>query len=264
MMTTDSPLLTISVITAVYDAETTVAQAIASVAAQRHPHLEHLIVEGLSRDGSLAAVRAAAHPRMTLVSEADAGLYDALNKGIARATGDVIGFVHADDFLPHPDVLSQIAAAFADPAVEAVFGDLDYVAQGDATRIVRRWSTGAFHPARLRRGWMPAHPTLYLRRGVYDRIGGFDTSYGIAADYDLILRYFATTTARTVHLPQVVYKMRMGGVSNRDWRRIRQKMAEDWRAIRGNRVGGLMTLAAKNLSKIGQFGPRRAAKGDRP
>ena len=250
--------VTITVITAVYDAESTVAEAIGSVARQTWPHLEHLVIEGLSRDASLAAIRAAAHPRMTLVSEADRGLYDALNKGIARAGGDVIGFVHADDFLASDDVLAQVAAAFADPAVEAVFGDLDYVAQDDTARIVRRWSTGAFDPARLRRGWMPAHPTLYLRRGVYDRIGGFDTGFGIAADYDLILRHFSTTTpARTLHLPRVLYKMRLGGVSNRDWRRIRQKMAEDWRAIRGNRVGGPLTLILKNLSKIGQFFGRR-------
>jgi glycosyltransferase involved in cell wall biosynthesis len=160
--------LKITVITAVYNSEATVAEAIASVAAQTYPNVEHLIIEGKSKDGSLAAIEAASHDRMILVSEPDKGIYDALNKGILRATGDVIAFLHSDDFLAHADVLARIAAEFADPAVEAVFSDLDYVSQADTSRIVRRLATGPFAPERLKRGWMPAHPTLHLRRSVYD------------------------------------------------------------------------------------------------
>ncbi|KEO54917.1 glycosyltransferase family 2 protein [Thioclava pacifica] len=247
----------ITVITAVYNSEATVGEAIESVGRQTHPELEHLIIEGRSKDGSLAAIERAAHDRMTLVSEPDKGIYDALNKGVAKASGDVLGFVHSDDFLAHDEVLSRIATAFEDPQVEAVFSNLDYVSQADTRKVVRHWATGPFSAAKLRRGWMPAHPTLYLRRSVYERIGSFDIGFRIAADYDFILRYFSQATGRSVYIPEVLYKMRLGGVSNRDFARIREKMGEDWRAIRRNKVGGVMTLASKNLSKIGQFVERQ-------
>lgn len=243
----------ISVITAVWNSETTVAEAIASVAAQTYPDVEHLVVEGKSTDRSLATIERAAHERMRLISEPDNGIYDALNKGIRNSTGNVIGFVHSDDFLAHDGVLEKIAAAFADPAVEAVFGDLVYVSQVDTSRVIRRWSTGAFNMRRLKFGWMPAHPTLYLRREVYERFGEFDDNMRISADYDFILRYFSQTTGKSVFIPEVFYKMRVGGVSNRNLVKILQKMEEDMIAIRRNRVGGILTLTMKNLSKIGQF-----------
>lgn len=249
----------ISVITAVYNSEATVGEAIASVAAQTYPDVEHIIVEGMSKDGSLAAIHRARHPRMVLFSEHDSGIYDALNKGIARSTGDIIGFVHSDDYLAHPDVLARVAAAFADPQVEAVFSDLDYVAKADTSRVIRHWGTGPFTRAKLQRGWMPAHPTLYVRRSVHDRQGLYDTGFRIAADYDFILRFFSRLDGHTVYIPEVLYKMRVGGVSNRSLAKIRQKMAEDLRALRRNKVGGIMTLAWKNLSKLGQFVRRSGA-----
>lgn len=254
------PPLKISVITAVYKSEATVGEAIASVAAQTHADLEHVIVEGKSPDGSLAAIERVAHDRMRLISERDDGIYDALNKGIKAATGDVVGFIHSDDFFAHDGALARIAAAFEDPAVEAVFSDLDYVAQADTSRVIRHWSTGPFHPRRLKYGWMPAHPTLYLRRTVYERLGGYDASFGIAADYDFILRYFAQIEAKAVYIPEVLYKMRLGGVSNRNLAKIRQKMHEDYSAIRRNKVGGLGTLVMKNTSKLGQFVTRAKPK----
>ena len=243
----------ISVITAVYNSEATIGEAIASVAVQTHPDVEHLVVEGKSKDGSLAAIQRASHDRMRLISEPDKGIYDALNKGVRDATGDVLGFIHSDDFLAHERVLSRIVTAFEDPAVEAVFSDLDYVAQADTSRVIRHWSTGPFHPRRLKYGWMPAHPTLYLRREVYIRHGEYDINFGISADYDFMLRYFSQATGKSVYIPEVLYKMRVGGVSNRNWAKIRQKMEEDMLAIRRNRVGGLHTLAFKNLSKVSQF-----------
>ncbi len=220
---------------------------------QRHVNLEHVVIEGKSRDGSLAAIEHAAHDRMRVISEPDKGIYDALNKGIRHATGDVIGFIHSDDFLAHDEVLAQIAVAFEDSAVDAVFSDLDYVAQSDTSHVIRHWSTGPFHPRRLKYGWMPAHPTLYLRRGIYERYGSYDINFGIAADYDFILRYFSQARGKAIYIPEVLYKMRVGGVSNRNWAKIRQKMQEDMLAIRRNQVGGLHTLALKNLTKVGQF-----------
>lgn len=246
----------ITVITAVYNSEETVGQALKSVATQTHSDLEHLVIEGKSSDNSLTKIEKARHPRMRLISEPDKGIYDALNKGIAHAAGDVIGFMHSDDFYAHDGVLASIGEVFEDPAVEAVFGDLNYVAKDDTSRVIRHWSTGSFYPRRLKYGWMPAHPTLYLRRKVYEQFGGYDISFSIAADYDFILRYFSQATGKSVHIPEVFYKMRVGGVSNRNWKKIRHKMREDMLAIRRNHVGGLHTLALKNLSKVGQFLPR--------
>ena len=243
----------ISVITAVHEAEATVGQAIRSVADQSWQDLEHLVIDGRSRDGTLAAIEAARHDRMTLVSEADGGIYDALNKGIRLATGDIVGFLHGDDFLAHSQVLARVAASFDAPRIEAVFSDLDYVDKFDDERIIRQWRTGPFSPSRLRRGWTPAHPTLYLRREVYQRLGSYDADMRISADYDFILRYFSQIQDQTVHIPEVLYKMRMGGVSNRNLTMIALKMREDLRALKRNNVGGLSTLAMKNISKIGQF-----------
>ena len=247
----------ITVITAAYNSEATVGEAIASVAAQTYPEIEHLIIEGNSNDGTLQAIESVRHRRMRLISEPDDGIYDALNKGIQNATGDLIGFVHSDDVLAHDGVLSRIAAEFDDPEVEAVFGDLAYVSKSDTTRVVRHWAAGSFHPRRLKYGWMPPHPTLYLRREVYERLGQFNTTMRIAADYDydydFILRFFTRETGKSAHIPEVLYKMRMGGVSNRNWPMIRQKMKEDMLAIHSNGVGSILTLALKSLSKVRQF-----------
>ncbi|SMH55423.1 glycosyltransferase family 2 protein [Maritimibacter sp. HL-12] len=243
----------ITIVTAVFNAQATVADAIGSVAAQSHPDLEHLVIDGGSTDGTLDAIRSCDCDRLALVSEPDDGIYDALNKGISRATGEVVGLVHADDFLAHRDVIKQVAEAFSDPEVDAVYGDLDYVAASDSARIIRHWKAGAFRPARLKWGWMPPHPTLFLRRRVFEAHGLYDTGFRIAADYDAVLRYFGTGTLCAVYLPEVLVKMRVGGESNRSLERIWTKSREDYAAIRRNRVGGVPTLIAKNLSKLPQF-----------
>jgi glycosyltransferase len=192
---------------------------------------------------------------MVLISEPDSGIYDALNKGIQMATGEVIGFVHIDDFLANNEVVKLIATECADPAVEAVFINLDYIAQNDTSRVIRHWVRSDFTTRKLRSGWMPAHPMLYVRRHVYERLGGFATSFHIASDYDFILRFVSQTTARTVFIPEVLYKMRVGVASNRNLARIVEKTGEDRRALKKNGIGGARTIAWKNLSKTSQFFP---------
>ena len=243
----------ISVITAVYNRVGTVREAIESVQAQRFDGLEHVLIDGASTDGSLEVMRELADARTVLVSEPDEGIYDALSKGFDRATGDAVGLMHSDDLFADDEVLASVAAAFEDPAVDAVYGDLQYVAQDDPTRVIRHWHAGEFSPPRLRRGWMPPHPTLYLRRSVLDRLGSFDTSYRIAADYDAILRYFGSPGFTAAYVPRVLVRMRVGGESNQSLRKILRKSREDYRALRASGVGGLGTLALKNLSKVGQF-----------
>lgn len=244
---------TISIITAVYNSQLTVVDSIRSVSTQDYPKFEHIVVEGKSKDRSLEAIHSVKHPRLKLISEPDKGIYDALNKGIAHSSGSIIGFVHSDDVLAHERVLSTIAESFTDPDVEAVYSDLVYVSKGDLSSILRHWTPGDFHLNRLKNGWMPPHPTLYLRKEVYEKIGTYDARYGIAADYDFTLRLFTKSSGKFVYIPEIMYKMRVGGESNRNIAKICQKMTEDYLALRKNKVGGLGTLALKNISKIKQF-----------
>lgn len=243
----------ISIITATWNCAGTIADCLASVAGQSYPDREHIVIDGVSSDGTLAILETHRAQLAVLISEPDRGIYDALNKGIAQASGDVIGFLHADDLYADPEVLARIAAAFVDPAVDAVYGDLVYVSRTDTERVIRYWRAGGYRPAQLHRGWMPPHPTLYLRRALYERHGVFDLRYQIAADYDLMLRVLSRLTGRVVYLPQVLVRMRLGGISNRSLRHILHKSREDYQALRTNRMGGIGTLAWKNLSKLPQF-----------
>ncbi len=243
----------ISIVTAVYNRQTTIAQAMQSVRSQTHGPVEHILQDGGSSDATLEIITDIAGPNTLLHSGSDGGIYDAINKGIARATGDVIGLMHSDDYFAHDDVLARIAAALADPNIDGVYGDLDYVAAADTNRVVRHWKSGEMTRAKLKRGWMPPHPTLYLRRSVFERLGDYDTSYQIAADYDAMLRWLWTGRVKLTYIPEVLVKMRVGGESNRSLGRVLQKSREDYRALRSNDVGGVAALLNKNLSKIGQF-----------
>ena len=236
-----------------YNRADSIAQAVRSVQSQSWPNVEHVVIDGASTDGTLRALQACLNARTVWFSEPDKGIYDALNKGLARATGDVIGLMHSDDFFADDQVLERVAEAFADPLVDATYGDLDYVAKDDTSRIIRRWRAGEYNAGKLARGWMPPHPTLYLRRSVIERWGDYDTRYKIAADYDAILRYFGQGRIRAAYIPHVLVKMRVGGESNRSMTKIWLKTREDYSALRRNGVGGVGALAWKNLGKLGQF-----------
>ena len=246
----------ISVVTACYNSASTLGHALDSVLAQDYTGVEHIVIDGASSDSTREILAARPQGQLRWYSEPDKGIYDALNKGIARARGDVVGFLHADDEYASTDVLSMIAACFTEAEVMACYGDLVYVGQHDTSRVIRYWRSGAYHPQQLNSGWMPPHPTLYVRRELYEKIGGFNTSYRIAADYDCILRLFRTIEeegGRVEYLPKVLLNMRTGGASNRSLKNIIQKSREDLRALRANKVGGLGVLAMKNFSKLGQF-----------
>jgi len=245
--------LKISVVTATYNRASSVEDAITSVQSQSYPDVEHIIQDGASTDGTLDILQRYAGPQTIIESKPDGGIYDAINKGIARTTGDVVGLMHSDDFFADDQVLADVADAFADPTVDGVYGDLDYVAEQDTSRIIRRWRSGTFEPRKLRQGWMPPHPTLYLRRAVFDRWGTYDTTFKIAADYDAMLRYLAKGEIKLAYAPKVFVKMRVGGESNKSLKKIILKSREDYRALRQNDVGGVGTLLMKNLSKIKQF-----------
>ncbi|MDJ0739240.1 MAG: glycosyltransferase family 2 protein [Gammaproteobacteria bacterium] len=243
----------ISIITAVFNRADTLGDALASLRSQRDCRYEHIVVDGGSSDGSLAIIERHADTIDKVVSEPDHGIYDALNKGLALATGGVVGVLHSDDVFADERVLARVAATFDGSSADGVYGDLDYVSKGDTGRVVRRWRAGDYSRARLRRGWMPPHPALFLRREVVDRFGAYDPAYQIAGDYDAMLRYLWRGDIRLQYLPEVLVRMRLGGASNRSPRRILRKMYEDYRALRANGVGGLGVLAMKNLGKLPQF-----------
>lgn len=243
----------ISVVTAVLNGGTALARSVESLRAQTHPDVEHVVQDGGSTDETLRYLAKHGHPEMSLISAPDAGIYDAINAGISRATGDVIGLLHADDYLADTTVLAQVAKAFEDRQINGVYGDLQYVSRNDDTRLIRHWKAGPYAHSRLRRGWMPPHPTLYLRRDVFARSGLYDTSYRIAGDYDAMLRWLTTGQVRLAYIPQVMVRMRLGGESNRSLGQMLRKSREDYRAIRRYKVGGVGTLLAKNLSKLPQF-----------
>ncbi len=243
----------ISVVTAVYNNRGTVAAALESALQQTHDDVELVVIDGGSTDGTLAVLQAYADRIAVLVSEPDSGIYDALNKGIRLAGGEVVGFLHSDDLYADAEALRRVARAFAENEVAAVYGDLLYVRKEAPDRVVRTWRAGQFAPSRLARGWMPPHPTFYARREVYAELGGFDTSFRIAADYDCMLRFLGREGVRVGYIPHVLVKMRVGGASNRSLGNILRKSAEDYRALKANGVGGLPALAWKNLRKLPQF-----------
>lgn len=245
--------MTISIVTAVFNRADTIGDALRSLQAQSHPAIEHLVQDGGSTDGTLDLIARLGDGRTRLESGRDGGIYDALNRGIARATGDVVGLLHSDDLFAHHGVLDRVARMFQNPTIDAVYGDLEYIARDNPSRVIRYWQSGAYEPGLLRRGWMPPHPTLFLRRWVFERLGAYDTSFRIAADYEAILRWLTRGQLRLGYLPEVLVRMRVGGESNRSLGRILHKSHEDLRAIRKHKIGGLGVLAAKNFSKVGQF-----------
>jgi glycosyltransferase involved in cell wall biosynthesis len=220
----------LSLVTACFNAETTIADTVRSVGRQVGVEVEHLIMDGASHDATVAVARSCAHPGVRIFSEPDAGVYDAMNRGIALATGEVIGFLNADDYLVDERVLATVARPFQDPRVDAVFGDLEYITPDDA-RVVRYWRSSPYRPGAFARGWLPPHPTFFTRRSVYQCLGDFDLSYGTAADFDLMNRFFTRGRIRSVYLPKTLVRMRIGGVSNRSWKAIAYAQVQNARSL---------------------------------
>jgi glycosyltransferase involved in cell wall biosynthesis len=207
--------LKISVITVAFNAAATIADTCASVAAQTGAIVEHIIIDGGSSDASTAIVGARARPGHVLVSEPDNGLYDAMNKGLALATGDLVGFLNADDFFCRTDALALVAAAAAaDAQADAVSGAVAIVAADDVTRLTRAYPPTPFAPWMLRLAHMPPHPGFYARRAVFDRVGGFDPGIRIGADFDWMVRFFAVHKLRAAAIPETLVTLREGGLSN--------------------------------------------------
>lgn len=241
-----------AIITVSFNSSRTVEATLASVARQTNVSFVHIVQDGGSHDGTADVV--GRFQQVQFVSEPDAGIYDGLNKAVARAPDAIIGLLHADDFYPDDTVLQRVRDAFAqNPDLLGVYGDLVYVSNRDTSRIVRKWRSRPFQRRLLGRGWMPPHPALFLKRSVYDDVGTFDLQYQIAADYDFILRVFEKYGDRIAYLPSVLVYMRTGGISNSNLRNIFLKMYEDLKIASRFGIWAPFVLLSKNLSKLVQF-----------
>lgn len=245
------PLVTI--ITATYNSEATLADTLESVASQTYPKIEHLIIDGVSTDDTAAI--AARYPHVArFVSEPDKGLYDAMNKGIKLASGDIIGILNSDDFYADNRVIEKVVELFQNPDTLAVYADLQYVDAEDTSKVIRHWKAGIYDQQAFYYGWMPPHPSFFVRKQLYEQCGVFNTGFRYSADYELMLRFLLRYNAPAAYLPEVVVKMRMGGQSNASLKNRWSANREDRRAWT---VNGLtpyfFTIPLKPFRKIGQF-----------
>lgn len=245
----------ISIITAVKNRATVVGRALESLKVQDYPNWEHLIVDGSSVDGTREIIldyHRSMGDKVLLIDELDQGLYGALNLGLAHATGDVVGFLHSDDYFASKTVLSEIIQCFSDKSVDAIYGNLNYVSNNTSGKVCRQWSSRNFNLHLLKFGWMPPHPTLYMRKEVYERIGGFNSDYKISADYDLVLRCFKSPHFKSKYLPKTLVVMGVGGVSNGSYSSFITKAKEDFEILKNHQIWG-GALIFKRLLKIVQF-----------
>lgn len=242
-----------SILTPSYNSEKTIVDTLESVQKQSFANIEHIIIDGNSKDNTLRVVSDFSHVSK-VVSEPDKGIYDAMNKGVKMATGDVIGILNSDDVYAHNDVITKVARLFEDQSVQAVYADLQYVKENDLTQVVRHWKSGPYDSQNFFYGWMPPHPTFFVRRELYEEFGFFNTSFKSSADYELMLRFLVRYNVTAAYLPEVIVKMRVGGMSNASFK-------NRWRANREDRrawdVNGLtpyfFTIPLKPFRKITQY-----------
>jgi glycosyltransferase involved in cell wall biosynthesis len=230
--------LKISVITAVRNAADCVALTLDSVRGQSVSAVEHIVIDGASSDGTLEVIRRRGGHVAQLVSEPDSGIYDAFNKGVSLASGEVVGFLNAGDTYVSSDVLAFVQDCMSSPELDAVYGDVVIVDPADSLRVLRHYRSEDFRPARLAQGFMPAHPALFVRRRVYERIGGFDPGFQQAGDFEFCLRAFLVHGISYRYVPEALVRMRSGGVTNRG---LRSKLINTREMLQACRRHGIVT-----------------------
>lgn len=244
----------VSIITAVYNQASTIASAIASVANQTSNDIEHIIVDGMSNDGTDRVVDINQDKISSFIREPDDGLYDALNKGIAASSGDIIGFVHADDMLDSLGIIKRIQEEFVSGGYDAVYGDLLYVDSDHPEQVVRYWTPGEFERKKFRDGWMPPHPTVFFKKSAYLNHGVFRTDFGSGSDYECLIRLMYKTDLKIGYINQVVTRMRTGGQSNATLLNRLKANRTDRRAWLENGLAPPFGLRLrKPLSKLSQY-----------
>ncbi|MDI1356341.1 MAG: glycosyltransferase family 2 protein [bacterium] len=244
----------LSIITVTYNSADTLEETILSVLNQNYEDVEYIIVDGQSSDGTAAILKKYEGRVSRIISEKDRGLYDALNKGIDLASGDVIGILHSDDFYIDKDVLRKYAELFTEKKVDAVYSDLYYVDKNNPDKIIRKWKSGNYKPNAFVNGWMPPHPTFFVKKDIYRKFGKFNLDFKTAADYELMLRFIQGHNISIAYLPEYTVKMRVGGKSNLSLTNRFKANMEDRKAWE---VNGLKprfyTLYLKPFLKLFQF-----------
>jgi len=244
----------VSIITVVFNGVETIEHCIKSVIEQTYHNIEHIIIDGGSNDGTLEVIKRYIGKIAKVVSEPDNGIYEALNKGVSISSGDVIGILHSDDIYAHDRVIEKVVDVFMKYNVDSCYGDLLYVSKNNQDKVIRYWKSSPFKTGKFKHGWMPPHPTFFVKREIYEKYGYFNTNFKIAADYELMLRLLEKHKISTCYIPEVLIKMRLGGVSNRNLKNLVIKSSEDYKAWKVNNLnGGFYTILLKNLSKISQF-----------
>ncbi len=244
----------ISLITVTYNSAKYLQNAIHSVCTQDYNDIEYIIVDGGSTDGTLAIIEQNAACISKWVSEKDNGMYDAINKGMALATGDVIGILNSDDMLASKSVISKIAACFKEQAVDSIFGDLQYVDAEKTSKIYRFWKGMNYNRSFFNFGWMPAHPTFYVRKEIVEQLGGYQTHYFSASDFELMTRYLYKHRVSSFYLPELIVKMRKGGMSNGSLKKRVWANRRDYLALKHNEVPfPFIVSLIKPLRKLPQY-----------
>lgn len=244
----------VSIITASLNNFSTIEGSIRSVLSQKYENIEYIVVDGASSDGTLDIVKKYQDRIAKFTSEPDNGIYHALNKGLKTATGDIVGFLHADDIYANDMVIDWIVSRIMNCDTDSCYGDLLYVNKKDVNKIFRHWKSCYYTDGLFRKGWMPPHPTFFVKRKVFEKYGHFNTDFKIAADYELMLRFLEGNKISTHYIPEVLIKMRMGGKSNNSLKNLIIKSSEDYRAWKVNNLkGGIYTIMLKNISKLPQF-----------
>lgn len=233
----------ISIITATYNSSATIASCIASVNEQSYRNIEHIIIDGSSSDNTLEIVRNTPNRITKIISEPDQGIYDAMNKGIVAATGDIIGILNSDDFLASADILELIAKTFEQENCDAIFGNLDFVAPNNTEKVIRKWKSSTFKNGSFAKGWHSPHPTFYVKREIYQKYGTFDISLKVSADFEIMLRFLERYKIKAHYLDRIIVKMRYGGESTGSLRKI----------LRGNY--NIKKAFKKNDIKVSPFYP---------
>lgn len=243
----------VTIITVTYNSAATLKDTLESVRSQDYGDIEHILVDGASKDDTVSIIQSYPHVAK-YISEKDKGLYDAINKGILMSTGDVVGILNSDDFFPHAQVISNMVNCFTEKEVDAVYGDIAFVKPENLQRIVRLYSSGRFHPRKFAFGYMPAHPSFYVKRRFYEQYGLYKLDYTIAADYELLMRFMHGKGLKAAYNPEVMVYMRTGGVSNKNILSRYVLNKEIVRACRENGVStNMMQLSVKYFFKVFEY-----------
>lgn len=244
----------VSIITPSFNSVHTISDTINSIASQTYPHIEHIIIDGGSTDGTLEVIQANKHLIDYWISEKDQGIYDAMNKGILRATGDIIAILNSDDFYTHDEVILRVVQYFKRTHADSVYGDLQYVAKTNCSKVVRHWISGHYYHRNFLYGWMPPHPSFFVKRKIYERLGLFNIRLKTSADYELMLRFLYKNKISCHYLPELIVRMRTGGASNRS---IQKRINANWEDHLAWKINGLhpyfFTALLKPIRKIKQF-----------